>query len=193
MTDRLVFSRQNLADMFIGEIKDWTDPRFVADQTPAVQAVLTSLTVEAPITPIIRSDSSGTTSIFTAALASFSANFKARAGSGFQAWFASPSLLAWHSSLLLLLLLLLPSSFSDLVRNAAFTNGTWTKAIAAPGNEGVATLVQMTTNSLGYVSWSIAKDSALVWGQLINRAGTVVSPADVQPLEQAMENAVFNQ
>lgn len=132
----------------------------MADQTPAVQAVLANLP-NAPITPVIRSDSSGTTTIFTSALSSFSDDFRTRAGT-------VPS---WPK---------------------AFTNGTFTRAIPAPGNEGVSTLVQITTYSIGYVAWGFAKDSLLVWGYLVNRNGTKVSAETFEPLQEAMANAVFD-
>ena len=54
----------------LGHIRYWNDSRILADNTPQAQTLLK--TIKSQIHPVARTDSSGTTSIFTSALASFS-------------------------------------------------------------------------------------------------------------------------
>ncbi|KNC53276.1 phosphate ABC transporter [Thecamonas trahens ATCC 50062] len=63
----LVLSRAAVADIFMGRISRWDDS-VIAGLNPALADYLPS----AAITVVVRSDKSGTTSIFTAALSSFS-------------------------------------------------------------------------------------------------------------------------
>ena len=64
-----------LADIYRGEIKKWSDPR-IAGINPGVTLP------DANITPVYRSDGSGTTSIFTNYLSDVSAPWKSSLGSG---------------------------------------------------------------------------------------------------------------
>jgi phosphate transport system substrate-binding protein len=61
----------------------WNDPSLVAVQDPSVASVLSTINVS--ITLIVRSDSSGTTEIFTSALSSFSSDWASGFGT-FQSW-----------------------------------------------------------------------------------------------------------
>src|SRR5512133_2988426 len=73
----LVLDRQALADIYQGKIKMWNDDAIaklnpqLKDKLPAKQ-----------ITVVHRSDGSGTTEIFTNALAAFSEDFKTQVGAG---------------------------------------------------------------------------------------------------------------
>jgi phosphate transport system substrate-binding protein len=72
---QLKLSRQVLAAIFLGKIKNWNDP-LIAKDNPDVK--LPNL----PIVVIRRSDGSGTTSVFTAHLAAISPAWKAGPGVG---------------------------------------------------------------------------------------------------------------
>ena len=69
----LILSRSSIVNIFEGNIRTWNDPAIIADNqnnnNPTVAAVLA--TISAPINVFVRTDSSGTTSIFTTALSSF--------------------------------------------------------------------------------------------------------------------------
>ena len=69
----LVFDRQTLADIFQAKITKWNDSA-IANLNPTAKLPDTTITV------IHRADSSGTTEIFTNALASFSADWKEKVG-----------------------------------------------------------------------------------------------------------------
>jgi phosphate transport system substrate-binding protein len=71
----LVLDRQTLADIYQAKIVKWNDAA-IAKLNP------TAKLPDAGITVIHRSDSSGTTEIFTNALASFSADWKDKVGAG---------------------------------------------------------------------------------------------------------------
>ena len=64
-----------LADIFLGKIAKWNDPRIAADNAGVVLP-------DAPITIVHRSDSSGTTFIFTTYLSQVSAEWKKSIGAG---------------------------------------------------------------------------------------------------------------
>ena len=66
---------KTIADMFLGKVKKWSDPE-IADLNPGMKLPSTA------ITPVYRSDSSGTTSEFTAFLADYSPTWKSQVGSG---------------------------------------------------------------------------------------------------------------
>ena len=71
----LRFSPEILADIFLGKIKKWNDPKIAADN-PGVTLPASDITV------IHRSDSSGTSAVFTDYLSKVSAEWKERVGSG---------------------------------------------------------------------------------------------------------------
>ena len=73
---QLKLSNETLASIFLGEITNWNDPR-IAAENPGVK-----LPKSLPITVVHRSDSSGTTNIFTSYLASVSAAWQTRVGAG---------------------------------------------------------------------------------------------------------------
>src|ERR1041385_3802589 len=71
----LRFSPEALADIFLGKIKKWNDPKIAADN-PGVTLPATDITV------VHRSDSSGTSAVFTDYLSKVSAEWKEKVGSG---------------------------------------------------------------------------------------------------------------
>jgi phosphate transport system substrate-binding protein len=73
--DKLQFSGDTLANIFLGTITTWNDPKIAADN-PGVTLPDTEITV------VHRSDGSGTTSIFTNYLSSVSADWKSQVGAG---------------------------------------------------------------------------------------------------------------
>jgi phosphate transport system substrate-binding protein len=74
-TRQLRLTGEVLADIFRGEIKTWNDKR-IAELNPGVSLPA------ANITPVYRSDGSGTTSIFTTYLSEVSAGWKEKLGAG---------------------------------------------------------------------------------------------------------------
>jgi phosphate transport system substrate-binding protein len=62
----LILSRQNMADIYSGDLKLWSDQRIAANNLN-----LDLSRIVKPIRVVVRTDSSGTSQIFTAALASF--------------------------------------------------------------------------------------------------------------------------
>jgi phosphate transport system substrate-binding protein len=73
----LVLSREVLVGIFEGSISSWNDPAIVA-----LNPLLADKLPNATITAAHRSDGSGTTEIFTKALASFSSDWAANVGAG---------------------------------------------------------------------------------------------------------------
>src|SRR5690242_4669633 len=75
MKQPLRFSSEVLADIFLGKIKKWNDPKIAADNS--------GVTLPASdITVVHRSDSSGTSAVFTDYLSKISAEWKEKVGSG---------------------------------------------------------------------------------------------------------------
>jgi phosphate transport system substrate-binding protein len=73
----LVLDRATLAGIYLGTIKTWSDPAIVA-LNPGLKDRLPAKT----ITVVHRSDGSGTTEIFTNALAAFSPDWQEKVGAG---------------------------------------------------------------------------------------------------------------
>lgn len=71
----LQFSPETLAGIFLGTITNWNDPAIAADNPNAKLP-------DQSITVVHRSDSSGTTSIFTSYLSSVSSDWKDKVGAG---------------------------------------------------------------------------------------------------------------
>jgi len=73
--DTLKLTPDTLSGIYLGTIKKWNDPKLVADN-PGLS------TVTAGIIPVHRTDSSGTTNIFTSYLSAISADWKSGPGNG---------------------------------------------------------------------------------------------------------------
>ena len=71
----LKFSPESIADIFLGKIKKWNDPKIAADN-PGVTLPSSDITV------VHRSDSSGTSAVFTDYLSKVSAEWKEKVGAG---------------------------------------------------------------------------------------------------------------
>jgi len=71
----LRFSPDVVADIFLGKVKTWDDPRLKADNPGARLP-------SAPITPVYRSDGSGTSAVFTDYLSKVSPEWKQQVGAG---------------------------------------------------------------------------------------------------------------
>src|SRR5688572_5880435 len=71
----LRFSSEVVADIFLGKVKKWNDPKIVADN-PGVTLPANDITV------VHRSDGSGTSAVFTDYLSKVSAEWKDKVGSG---------------------------------------------------------------------------------------------------------------
>lgn len=75
VTSSLNLSAELISDIFMGKIKKWNDPKILAENG----------TVKLPdtfITPVYRSDGSGTTSVFTDYLAKVSKEWETKVGAG---------------------------------------------------------------------------------------------------------------
>ena len=75
VTTSLKFTPETLAGIYLGAITNWNDPRIAKDNAGVAFPDLA-------ITPVYRSDSSGTTSIWTDYLSKVSTDWKASVGSG---------------------------------------------------------------------------------------------------------------
>ncbi|HEX8636108.1 MAG TPA: phosphate ABC transporter substrate-binding protein PstS [Pyrinomonadaceae bacterium] len=75
VAEPLRFSPDVIADIFLGRIKKWNDPRIAADN-PGAQLPATDISV------VHRSDGSGTTAVFTDYLAKVSPEWKTKPGAG---------------------------------------------------------------------------------------------------------------
>ncbi len=67
----------------------------------------------------------------------------------------------------------------------------WPNGIGGKGNAGVAASVQQTPGSIGYVEYAYAKQSNLVWTDLVNAAGKRVKPS-LASFQAAAANADFS-
>ena len=76
---KLILDRQTLADIYNGTVTMWNDPKIIA-LNPGLKDYMPATA----IATVHRSDSSGTTEIFTKALTSFSADWKAGGASSVQ-------------------------------------------------------------------------------------------------------------
>ncbi len=139
VTTTVTLDRATLVGIFLGEIQKWNDP--------AITALNPGITFpDAAISVVHRSDGSGTTEIFTNALAAFAPDKwvtkdgKPNAGSAIE----------W----------------------AVDKAGT---GIGGKGNQGVAAAVLTTKNSIGYVELSYAVSNNMAYPKLVNKAGKTVT------------------
>ncbi len=76
---KLILDRQTLVDIYNAKVTKWNDPKIVA-----LNPGLADYLPDAAITTVHRSDSSGTTEIFTKSLTSFSPDWTAGGASSVQ-------------------------------------------------------------------------------------------------------------
>jgi len=130
---QLKLSGEVLADIYLGKITKWNDPRIVADNKGLNLPNKGIFTVH-------RADGSGTTFIFTTYLSQISQAWKSGVGTGKAV--------------------------------------SWKGGMGGKGNEGVASFVQRTKGSIGYVEYAYALQNKMSHVQLKNRDGQFVSPTE---------------
>jgi len=139
----LNFTGETLAEIYLGKIKNWNDPRIgVSNRSTHLPS--------SQIAVIHRSDGSGTSFVWTDYLSKVSPEWKARVGAG--------------------------------------TVVNWPVGAGAEGSEAVATLVQQTTNSIGYVELVYALRHQLSFGAVRNSEGQFVQ-ADLASVTAAVKGA----
>lgn len=120
-----------LAKIYLGQITKWNHP--------AIKSLNPGLSLPSSTVNVVhRSDSSGTTWIFTHYLSAVSSDWRSKVG--------------------------------------ADKSVRWPKGVGAKGNEGVASAVTRTRNSIGYVEYAYAKQARIPWTQLKNKSGRWVQP-----------------
>jgi phosphate transport system substrate-binding protein len=139
-TGQLKLTGDVLANIYLGTITKWNDPA-IATLNPTLALP------NAIIATIHRSDSSGTTNIFTNYLDKVSTQWqKANGGPG------TANSVTWPTD----------------------AKGT---GIGGSGNAGVAGSVQQTPNSIGYVELAYATQNNMPYAQIKNSAGNYISPS----------------
>ncbi|HWF63622.1 MAG TPA: phosphate ABC transporter substrate-binding protein PstS, partial [Rhizomicrobium sp.] len=71
------------------------------------------------------------------------------------------------------------------------TSVQWPVGIGGKGNEGVANYVAQTKNSIGYVEYAYAKQSNMIYTDMVNAAGKRVAPT-MGAFQAAASNADFS-
>ena len=127
--DSLRLTGELIADIFMGKITRWNDPR-VAAENPNIRFP------DLEITPVYRSDGSGTTFVFSEYLNKVSPEWNKEMGAG--------KALKWKAGL------------------------------AAKGNPGVASIVQLTEGAIGYVGSEYALTLQMPSAIIKNKAGNYV-------------------
>jgi phosphate transport system substrate-binding protein len=127
----LKLSGQVLGDIYLGKIGQWND-RAIVELNPGLHLPNSNITV------VHRSDSSGTTYLWSEFLSRSSPEWKARVGVGNEL--------------------------------------SWPTGVADAGNQGVASSVQRTKFSIGYVEYIYAKQHNLSVVAVRNREGRFVAP-----------------
>lgn len=73
----------------------------------------------------------------------------------------------------------------------ADTSIEWPVGVGGKGNAGVAATVQQAAGSIGYVEYAYARQSSLVWTDMVNKAGKRVQPT-MTAFQSAAANADFS-
>jgi phosphate transport system substrate-binding protein len=130
-SDNLRLDAKVLADIYLGRVRRWDDPRLQA-LNPGLHLPSANITV------VHRGDASGTSFLFSRWLALYS-----------EEWRQLPG--------------------------AATLTPAWPLGTAGTGNEGVASSVQRTRMSIGYVEYAYARLNHLKTARLRNREGAYVA------------------
>jgi len=130
--DKLILDAPTIAGIFQEQIKTWNDPAIGA-LNPGIKLPNTK------ITPVHRSDASGTNNNFS--------NYLKKAA---------------------------PDAFT---LTAGDTTNWPADEVAGNGNPGVASGIKQTSGAIGYVDFSDAKASGLVFASIKNKSGAVVAPS----------------
>jgi phosphate transport system permease protein/phosphate transport system substrate-binding protein len=128
-----------LADIFLGGITTWNDPR-IQELNPDLNIVV-----------VHRSDGSGTTFIWTSYLSAVSPEWSGTVGAG--------------------------------------KSVEWPVGLGAPGNEGVASTITSTPNSIGYVELAYALTTGMDYASIQNMEGNFVEPS-LDSIRAAVESGV---
>ncbi len=139
--DSLRLTGELVADIFMGEITRWSDPR-IAAENPGISLP------DIEITPVYRSDGSGTTFVFSDYLSKVSPKWNKVMGKG--------KALKWNVGL------------------------------AAKGNPGVTSVVQLTEGAIGYIGSEYAFTLQMPSAILKNKAGNYVK-ASLKTIAAAAE------
>jgi phosphate transport system substrate-binding protein len=142
LTHDLRFTPELLADIYLGKLRKWNDPRIAKVNKDGDLP-------DAEILVVHRSEGSGTT----------------------YAWsdYLSRTSPAWNSSV------------------GVGTSLQWPVGLGVAGNDGVASTVQKTPNSIGYVELAYAIQHQLSFAAIRNSAGTFVR-ADLHSLDEAAKS-----
>jgi phosphate transport system permease protein/phosphate transport system substrate-binding protein len=133
-----------LADIFLGGITTWNDPR--------IQELNPDLTLPSEnIVVVHRSDGSGTTFIWTSYLSAVSPEWSGTVGAG--------------------------------------KSVEWPVGLGAPGNEGVASTITSTPNSISYVELAYALTTGMDYASIQNMEGNFVEPS-LDSIRAAVESRV---
>jgi phosphate transport system substrate-binding protein len=128
----LKLSGEILAEIFLGTITKWNDPK--------IQSLNTDKTLPGDdIVVVHRSDGSGTTFVWTDYLSNVSTAWKDQLGKG--------------------------------------KSVEWPVGIGAPGNEGVASAIKGTPNTIGYIELSYALTTNTPFAFIQNKEGNFVEPS----------------
>jgi len=130
---QLKLSGEVLANIFMGKIKKWNDPKIAAENKGLKLPSKSIFTVH-------RADGSGTTFIFTNYLSKTSPDWKKNIGAGKAI--------------------------------------SWKGGMGGKGNEGVASFVQRTKGSIGYVEYAYALQNKMSVVQMKNHDGNFVKASD---------------
>jgi phosphate transport system substrate-binding protein len=139
----LKFTPETLADIYLGKVTRWNDPRIKASNKEANLP-------DSAIVIIHRSDGSGTTYAWSDFLSKTSPDWRSKVGNG--------------------------------------TTLQWPAGNGAKGNDGVASAVQATPDSIGYVELIYAIQHDLSFGAVRNSAGEFIR-ADLRSLAEAAKAA----
>jgi phosphate transport system substrate-binding protein len=126
----LELNADTIAKIFQGNITKWNAPEITA-LNPSLNLPNQDIIV------VRRSDSSGTTFVFTSYLANASSSWTLSAG----------------------------------------TTVNWPIGIGAPGNSGVATMIQQTPYSIGYLEFFYAKNNSIPYAYIENKNGQFIEPS----------------
>ena len=127
----LRFTGSLLADIFLGKVTKWNDPKIVT-LNPGVKLPAAAIIVAH------RAEASGTTFNWANYLSKVSAEWRDKVGEGLSV--------------------------------------AWPIGVGGKGNDGVASFVKQTRNSIGYVEYAYALRSKLAYGLVQNKAGKFVPP-----------------
>lgn len=163
----LTLSREAVAGIFNNTITTWSHPAILIDNAAIDQWI-----PAANITIVIRSDSSGTTNIQTAALAKFGWGLTSGGvdnfGSQLDAQNRTLAARTWNN----------------------FQHGCRWRL--APQNFGVYATTLLETNSIGYVSYAFVISEQVTLAAMKNKAGKILSKPDPVGIAEAVDTATFD-